>query len=199
MSEQVINNSAQSSEPQTALHIDGPVTSMAKELCQLRSDFEKLKSEYVRSLADFDNYRRRKEKEFADFRERATEALLLELVPVLDNFERALAATETCDSVDGIRKGIKLIHGQLRDALARVGFSVYSCQGEEFDPRRCEAVSFVETDEQPENIVVEEIAKGYVCYGRVLRPSMVCVTRRKTKTAEEKGESKDAHGNKPDA
>jgi molecular chaperone GrpE len=161
----------------------GPVTSLKAEFDQLQSDVNRLKSEYLRSLAEFDNFRRRKEKELADFREFANERLLQDLVPVLDNFQRALQAAEANGDQgsgvgdQGIRKGLRLIHGQLKETLARLGFEGYSCVGEQFDPRRCEAVGFVETAEQPEQTIVSETAQGYVYKGRVLRPAMVTVAK----------------------
>jgi len=161
----------------------GPVTSLKAEFDRLHNDVARLKNEYVRSLAEFDNFRRRKEKELADFREFANERLLQDLVPVLDNFQRALQAAETSEGQgsgvgdQGIRKGLRLIQGQLKETLARLGFESYSCVGEQFDPRRCEAVGFVETAEQPEQTVIAETAQGYAYKGRVLRPAMVTVAK----------------------
>lgn len=161
----------------------GPVTSLKAEFDRLQSDIARLKNEYVRSLAEFDNFRRRKEKELDDFREFANERLLQELVPVLDNFQRALQAAEADGGQgsgagdQGIRKGLRLIHCQLVEILARLGFESYSCVGEPFDPRRGEAVGSVETAEHPEQTVVAETARGYVYKGRVLRPAMVMVSK----------------------
>jgi molecular chaperone GrpE len=164
----------------------GPVTAMKAELEKTLSETKALKAEYLRSLADFDNFRRRKEKEFTDFRELANERLLLELVPVLDNIERAIQASDdgrrTTDdgprtTDEGLRKGVRLTAQQLREALGKFGFAEYSCVGEPFDPRKCEAVSYVVTDEKPEGTIVTETAKGYLYRTRVLRPAMVIVAK----------------------
>jgi len=165
---------------------------MANELEKLRSEANQLNNDYLRSLAEFDNFRRRKERELQEFREFANEQLLLELIPILDNFERAAQATETGGQErggecmdDSLRKGIKLIFRQLRESLARCGLCEYSCLGEVFDPRRCEAISFQELDDKPENTVIGESAKGYTYKSKVLRPAMVVVAKPKT-TGEEK-------------
>jgi molecular chaperone GrpE len=167
---------------------------LRQELDKLRSESKSLKEQYLRSLAEFDNFRRRKEKEFSDFREIANERVLQDLVQVLDNFRRAMVSTESVQTtgldqvqlaaqIDGLKKGIHLIYQQVIDTLAAHGLKEYSCAGEEFDPRRAEAVGFVETAEHTENTVVSETALGYLYRDRVLRPAMVVVAR-KPKTAE---------------
>jgi molecular chaperone GrpE len=175
----------------------GPVTALKAELEKLQSEAKSLKADYLRSLAEFDNFRRRKEKEFSDFRELANERLLLELVPVLDNIERAIQASDdgrrTTDdgrgtTDDGLRKGVRLTAQQLREALGKFGFAEYSCIGEPFDPHKCEAVSYVVTDEKPEGTVVTETAKGYLYRSRVLRPAMVVVAKAGPKPEAETGE-----------
>lgn len=163
----------------------GPVTTLKVDFDKLQADVTRLRNDYLHSLAEFDNYRRRREKEMAEFRLIANENLLKELVPVLENFDRALQAAQGAASNgqasgdQGIVKGVRLIHTQLKETLGRLGFSEYSCLGEQFDPRRCEAVSFVETDEQAENTVVAETGKGYLFQNRVLRPALVIVARPK--------------------
>jgi molecular chaperone GrpE len=106
----------------------------------------------------------------------------LELIPVLDNFERALTAAAPAEAASGagdqgIRKGLQMIYGQLQETLANLGLEGYSCLGQAFDPRRCEAVGFVETDEYPEHSVVAEAARGYMYKSKVLRPAMVTAAK----------------------
>jgi molecular chaperone GrpE len=161
----------------------GPVTSLKAEFDKLEADVARLKSDYLRSLAEFDNFRRRKEKEFGELREHAGERFLQEMIPLLDNFQRALQATEanggqTAGSGDqGLRKGLRMIYDQFKETLGRLGLEDYSCLGEQFDPKRCEAVGSVENNERPEQTIVAETARGYVYKGRVLRPAMVMVTK----------------------
>lgn len=165
----------------------GPVTSLKADFDKLQTDVEQLKSDYLRSLAEFENFRRRKEKEAAELQEYANEKFLQELIPVLDNFERALAAAEPAETApgagdQGIRKGLQMIYGQLKETLASLGLEGYSCLGQAFDPRRCEAVGFIETDEHPEHTVVAETARGYLYKGKVLRPAMVTAAKESQKS-----------------
>ena len=167
----------------------GPVTSLKEDFERLESEAKKLKTDYLHSLAEFENFRKRKEREMCEFREFANEKLLCELVPILDNLERALKASETTGgdanpNEEGIRKGVKLIYQQLQEALGRFGFSGYSALGEQFDPRRCEAVGFVEMNDKPDGTVIAESARGYQCGKRVLRPAVVVVAKAKCRPQE---------------
>ena len=167
----------------------GPVTLMKAELGETQSEAKKLRTDYLHSLAEFENFRRRKDRELSEFREFANENLLKELVPVLDNFERALKASgDAADKSDageqGICKGVLLIQRQLQDVLGRFGFSAYSALGEIFDPRKCEAVGFVEMDDKPEGTVIAESASGYMYKTRVLRPAVVIVAKAKSREPE---------------
>ena len=157
---------------------------MAAEFDKLIAESKTLKNEYLRSLAEFENFRRRKEKEVNDFREFANEAVLLAIVPVLDNLGRALQAAdaESADAdlkaqYESMKNGIRLIFQQLKETLGKFGFQEYSSIGEVFDPRRCEAVAYTETDEHPERTVISEAGKGYTYRDRVLRPALVIVAK----------------------
>lgn len=166
----------------------GPVTSLKAEFDKLEADATRLKSDYLRSLAEFDNFRRRKDREFGELREHAGERFLQEMIPLLDNFQRALQVAEAEGGQgagvgdQGIRKGLRLIYAQFKETLGKLGLEDYSCLGEQFDPKRCEAVGSVENNEQPEQTIVAETAHGYVYKGRVLRPAMVTVTKGSQKT-----------------
>jgi molecular chaperone GrpE len=161
---------------------NGPVTQMAERFAELGRDAARFRDEYLRALADFDNYRRRVERDLAVSQRLVLECLMTDLLPVLDNFDRALATLAGVQDSGSLRQGVTLIHRQLCDALARHGLSQYSCAGRGFDPRRAEAVSFVETAEHPPNTVVQEVGKGYECEGRVLRPARVVVARQRPAT-----------------
>ena len=155
----------------------GPVTHLKEQFDEKSAACKNLQEEYLRALADFENLRKRTERESEVSRRYALEALVIDLLPVLDNFDRAIQAAEKVESVDGIKKGMELIHRQLREALCRHGLSEYSCMGTQFDPRRAEAISFVHTDEQKPGTVVSEVCKGYACGDRVLRPARVVVAK----------------------
>jgi molecular chaperone GrpE len=132
---------------------------------------------YLRALADFDNFRRRTAREREDWRRQAQEELLREILPVLDNFDRALAAAPASPAEDAgsIRAGVELIHRDFLNALERLGVRPFSAVGEPFDPQRHEAVARVEQEDVADHTVVGETQRGYLFRDRVLRPARVVV------------------------
>ncbi|UCG42434.1 MAG: nucleotide exchange factor GrpE [candidate division WOR-3 bacterium] len=155
----------------------GPVSALRERVDELEQLNAEYKDKYVRAIADFDNFRKRVQRESEIACRSTMEGLMLELLPVMDNFERALAASENNASPESLHKGVDLIRRQLCETLIRHGLEQYSCLGQEFDPRRAEAVSFVHSDECEENTVVEEQSVGYRCGERVLRPARVVVAK----------------------
>lgn len=155
----------------------GPVAALVEEFEKMDATCKKTQQDYLRSLADFDNYRKRIERDSEVSRRQALERLILDLLPVLDNFDRALKVGAADRSPENVSKGIELISRQLRDALARHGLEEYSCVGCEFDPRKAEAITFVKTNDYKPNTVVDETCKGYSCGGRVIRPARVVVAK----------------------
>ncbi|MEO0076967.1 MAG: nucleotide exchange factor GrpE [candidate division WOR-3 bacterium] len=159
----------------------GPVT-------QLKEEFEKVKAEakanfenYLRAVAEFENFRKRKEKEFEEFRCYANENLMIELIPILENFERALAHAnnDNENNLNNLKTGLEIVYRQLKATLAKFGLNEFSCLGQEFDPKTCEAVGFVETDEKPANTVIEQINKGYSYQNKVIQPARVIIAKPK--------------------
>ena len=155
----------------------GPVTQLRAQLAERSDSCKKLEEEYLRAVADFDNLRKRTQRDGEVNRRVALEALVLDLIPVLDNFDRAVQTAGEGANVESLKKGMDLIHRQLRDALRRHGVEEYSCVATQFDPRRAEAISFVHTDEHEPGTVVSEICKGYASGERVLRPARVVVAK----------------------
>lgn len=143
------------------------------ELGSLRAENEKLRDQFLRSRADFENFRRRMEKEKVEFRRHAIADTLRDLLPVLDNFERALSVSAA--SVEDFRTGIEMIARQLADVLERTGLQAIDPAGEPFDPLFHEAIARVETDEAEPNSVFDVMQKGYMLNERLLRPAMVRV------------------------
>jgi len=143
------------------------------ELARLRQEAGQMRELYVRELANFDNYRKRKEKEIAEFRRQANAELIRELLPVIDNLERALAAS-TGDAA-GLRAGVELTHRQFMDVLARLGVDEVDPLGQTFDPTLHEAVSRLRTDRDEPNTVVQVLLKGYRLGDRLLRAALVVV------------------------
>lgn len=136
---------------------------------------DELLAALARSQADFENYRKRARQEREDTARYGVERLLKALLPVLDNLERALAAMPA----DGaLRQGVELTSRQFGDALAREGVTPVEAVGLPFDPRLHEAVTEEESGEHPEGTVLAEFQKGYRLHDRVLRPSMVKVSKR---------------------
>ena len=152
------------------------------ELLRLREALEAKSREadaardrYVRTVAEFDNARKRAVREREELIRGANESLIRELLPVLDNFERALQAARGDAGAAGVTAGVELIQRELLRVLEKFGVTAFSSVGAPFDPERHEAVARVPAAGRPEMTVVGETARGYLLNGRVLRPAMVTV------------------------
>jgi molecular chaperone GrpE len=130
---------------------------------------------YLRTLADFENFRRRTGREREEWRRQAQEDVLREILPALDNFDRALAAPPAGDVDRGFRTGVELIHRNFLAALERVGVRPFVAVGQPFDPVRHEAVARAERSDVDDQTVVTEALRGYLFHDRVLRPAQVVV------------------------
>lgn len=130
---------------------------------------------FLQLAADFENFKRQAARRETETRERAARSILEDLLPVLDNFERALDAARNARDVESVRVGVEFIAQQLRDALKNHGVEPIQAQGQPFDPLHHEALEEVSGSEQPEGTVVEEAQRGYSFKGHVLRPSLVRV------------------------
>jgi molecular chaperone GrpE len=138
----------------------------------LRGENQQLRDRYLRTLADFENVRKRTEREKADFYKYAVGAVMKDVLPVIDNFDRALAhATET----DEFHTGVLLIYKQLYDVLQKHGLRPIDESGVHFDPNIHEAVVREEDDSVPSHTVVAILQKGYFLHDRLLRPALVKV------------------------
>lgn len=142
-----------------------------------QQELEDALQRYLRLAADFDNFRRRTRQEMESVRQAAAEHLIGELLPVLDNFERALAAARTLFP-ENVVIGIDMIYRQLWQVLAQSGVQPLEAAGKPFDPAFHQALEQVETDDLPEGTVIEEAQRGYLLHGKVLRPAMVRVAKR---------------------
>lgn len=131
---------------------------------------------YVRLMAEFQNYKKRVAKEKNDIREYATEKLVMKLLPVLDNFERALAASAEDDPA-GYAKGMELIFTQMVTELQKSGLAEVEAEGQDFDPTKHNAVMTEENEELESGKVSKVLQKGYALNDKVIRPSMVAVTK----------------------
>lgn len=147
--------------------------SRLEELAKLA---EENQQRYLRAQADFDNFRRRTQKEKEDLAQYASMKLIGQLLPVVDNFERAVTAATANQDFDALAKGVDMIFRQLEQTLQQEGLKAMEAVGEPFNPEFHQAIMTVESEEHEEGIIVEEVQKGYILKDRVLRPAMVKVS-----------------------
>ncbi|MCS6858943.1 MAG: nucleotide exchange factor GrpE [Abditibacteriales bacterium] len=161
------------------LDLQQQLEELQRELNMLREQNQELNDQYLRALADMENARRRHLRELADRQQFANERLINDLLPVLDNLERALEAASHTQNNEGLKEGVELTARQFLAVLMSYGVSPIDAIGQPFNPALHEAVGQVETDEHPEGIIAAELQRGYVLHGRTLRPSRVMVAQRK--------------------
>jgi len=130
---------------------------------------------YLRAVAELDNLKKRTQREREEYIRFANESLLREILPVLDNFDRALGAARAGSEAQGFVAGVELIQRELLKVLEKFGVTAYGALGQRFDPERHEAVQSVVRPDAAEMTVLEETQRGYLLNGRVLRPAMVVV------------------------
>ena len=156
-------------ESEAVLSLNGQVES-------LKAQLEERSTQYMRIAADFDNFRKRNQKEKEDLEQQVKRNTILELLPVVDNFERARSQLEPqTEAEKNLHKSYQSIYRQLVDCLKRLGVSAMRPEGKEFDPNLHEAVMREPTHEYPEGTVIEELVRGYFLGDRVLRHALVKV------------------------
>jgi len=153
-------------------------------MCKLR-EAEKTAAEnfdkYVRVAAELENYKKRAVREKADAINYGNESLLRDILPVVDNVDRALEHADISEDFEAFKKGLKMLHEQLLCCLKKHGVEVIDTAGKDFDPNVHEAMLQVVTDESETGKVVNEFERGYLLNGRLLRPAKVCVCKRPEK------------------
>jgi molecular chaperone GrpE len=160
-----------------------PGTIAPEQLVELKERAAKADEHWdrlLRTTADFDNFKKRAAREKQDAIKFANESLLQKLIPVLDNFDMALAAAQTSakgDAVQSLQTGVNMIYQQLKNALTEAGLEELDAADKLFDPNLHEAVSQRETAEVPEGQVVQQLRKGYKFRDRLLRPASVVVAK----------------------
>lgn len=140
---------------------------------KLKAEIEEKKNQYLRLQADFENFRRRTRQEKEELGNVVTQTILKDMLPLLDNFERALAS-DNKDS-EGFHKGVEMIYNQFAEALKKNGLEYIETEGKKFDPNFHQAVMRVQNPELEDETIAAELQKGYIVKGRVVRPSMVQV------------------------
>jgi molecular chaperone GrpE len=168
-----------------------PADPRAAELEELKAEVElsqsrgrdlmqKLKDEHeklLRTAADLENYKRRAQKEKEEIQKYGAERMLRDLLPVYDNFDRALEHARSSADFESLKKGVEMTRKLLEDALGKHGVKTFSAKGQAFDPNRHEAMSAVETTLVPPNHVHTEVLKGFTLNERLMRPALVVVSR----------------------
>jgi molecular chaperone GrpE len=155
--------------------VESRLEALTAERDRLLAEKAETDDRLLRAHAEFDNARRRFDRERSDYLQFAAMDLVREILPVLDDFERALKA-ETSDRE--YAKGIELIHQRLSEILRRMGLAAIETEGQRFDPNQHQAVQRVETAEAEDQAILEEFQKGYNFRGKLLRPAMVRVAVR---------------------
>ena len=173
-------DAAEGSEEEAPEEAASEAAAMQEEIEALKGQVEKLtgdlqekKDRLLRLQADFDNFRRRSAKEREEISAVVTQNFCKDMLPLLDNFERAMAA-ETKD-VEAFQKGVEMIFTQFQEILKKNGLEHIEAIGQKFDPNFHQAVMRVEDPEKEDDTVAQELQKGYMVKGRVIRPSMVQV------------------------
>ncbi len=149
-----------------------PDTSAAEQVEKLRTERDELRETLLRRQAEFDNFRKRTERERQDQVQYASMDVVGDMLPILDDFERALAADSSSPEY---AKGVQMIYQRMAESLKKTGLEAINAAGQPFDPHLHQAIERVETNEAPDHTVLSEFQRGYLFKGKLLRPSMVKV------------------------
>jgi molecular chaperone GrpE len=153
-----------------------PAAQLHAQIDTLTAEKGALYDKLLRLQAEFENYRKRVERERGELYQHGRDDVLLQFLPVVDNFERALSSLETSEGdAEALRHGVELIHKQFKDALSRFGLEAVEAVGQAFDPHVHEAVTTEATNKHKENTVIQEFQRGYKIGDRLLRPAKVKV------------------------
>lgn len=145
-------------------------------IAELERQVEEHQQRYLRAQADFDNFRRRTAKEREELAQYATMKLITQLLPVVDNFERAISAAKQNNDFEALSKGVDMVSRQFGQILEQEGLKPMESVGEPFNPEYHQAVMQEQSADHEEGIVLEELQKGYMLKDKVLRPAMVKVS-----------------------
>jgi molecular chaperone GrpE len=172
--------------PEEALNAADPAA-LLKETEKLKAELDKAKAEaheykdrYLRLYAETENFKKRMSRDVIEQGKYANENLIKEIIPVLDNLERAISHSDSApggQGKEGLVEGVKMVAKQLMDVLAKFGVTQVESVGKPFDPNRQQAMMHVETAEHEPGTVVDEFQKGYFLNDRILRPAMVTVAK----------------------
>ena len=195
--ESKLGNSGKASTAETEFDKaeESDINDSVKDLeAKLHSKEEEAKETYDRLLrvsAEFENYKKRSTREMEEFRKFANQSLIKEMLSVVDNLELAMNSTDSQKAVDkGVVEGLEMTHREILRVFERFNVKPIDAKNQAFDPTFHEAVMQEETDEFPENTVINEMQKGYLIHDRLLRPAMVVVAKPKAGQKQEQDEKK---------
>ena len=172
------------------------IKELKTELNNALEEVRNYKDKYLRTLADMDNQRKRMLREKEELLKYSNEQLILKILPVIDNFERALEVGKESKNLDKMLEGVNLIFKQLKDILEKEGVKAFESVGDKFDPYKHEALLAIESDEHEPSTVLEEIEKGYLLGDKVIRPAKVTVSKiKEEKEDDENGSEREGNRN----
>jgi molecular chaperone GrpE len=165
---------------------DGVEADQARKLADKEAELEQCQEKVMRLAAEMENFKKRIEREKSEYMKYALESFAKELLPFLDNLERAVDSVEDSRDFDKLVEGIDLTMSGCLKTMERFGIKVFTAEGQKFDPNLHEALTVQEQEEVEENTVIKEILKGYSLHDRILRPALVVVSKNTKKGSRQK-------------
>lgn len=175
--EEIMNENVQGETQEAEVNGDEPNDAAVKALAETLKKLDELNEKHLRLAAEYDNYKRRTKEEKALLYNDSVASVVLELLPVMDNFDRAmgLERSEENEQLKAFADGMEMILKQMRDGFEKLGIKEIKAVGEKFDPNLHDAVMHIEDENFGENTVIDELVKGYTINDKVIRASMVRV------------------------
>ncbi|WP_054691912.1 nucleotide exchange factor GrpE [Syntrophomonas palmitatica] len=161
------------------LNEEDELSLLKKELEKTQEENKKLYDQYLRALAEADNNRKRAARDKEEYLKFAALPVIKKILPVIDDLERAMTSADSARDYEGLSKGVELICRKLHDIVREQGVLPIEAHGQAFDPQYHQALMTEESADHPENTIIDELQKGYIMHGRVIRPSLVKVSMSK--------------------
>lgn len=171
-----INEQEGSTIPGKAKEAD-EITALSQELARQQEESKKYYDLYLRSLAEMDNFKKRSARDKEEYSKYAALPLIKKLLPVIDDLERALTQFNSSQDLEALSKGVEMISRNLQELMKSEGVERVEAMGKPFDPEYHQPLLVEESGEHPENTIIEELQTGYTLHGRVIRPSLVKVSK----------------------
>ena len=185
-------NKADGQKTETSAATSSDLEKMAQALEQKAKEADEAQNRYLRTYADFENYRKRMQRDVADFKRYANEQMARELLTVADNLSLAIQHAVEDGQSQGLREGVELVYKQLLSVLEKFGVTTFSSKGEVFDPVKHDAVMQEMTDTAADNTVLKVFQEGYMYHDKVLRHAKVSVSKKPVENGEAKNQQSNA-------